>query len=300
MVPLNKILVPLDGSRLAERALDPAVILARATGAELHLMRVTAPLIRHVGSERYEQLALTLNENEAKMYLSDELSRLSEAGVVLSAHTTVGPIADEIITFSQQHRIDLIIMSSHGRSGPGRWVFGSIAEKVLRQATCATLVIRARAEVEPFSQKRILVPLDGSTLAERALAPAFTIASAVGASVVLLRVVGPGHIPVIAGQPELEGESVRLPLPAELEDEAHDYLRQVAGNLDGYRVPIETQTALGPVAGTIIDFAAERGVDLIAISSHGRSGISRWVLGSVAEKVLHGASCATLVVHQPR
>jgi nucleotide-binding universal stress UspA family protein len=298
MVPLNKILVPLDGSRLAERALDPAVILARATGAELHLMRVTAPLIRHVGSERYEQLALTLNENEAKMYLSDELSRLSEAGVVLSAHTTVGPIADEIITFSQQHRIDLIIMSSHGRSGPGRWVFGSIAEKVLRQATCATLVIRARAEVEPFSQKRILVPLDGSPTAERVLAPALTIAAAVGASVILLRVIGPGHIPTVAEQPE--GEAVRLPLLVELEEEAHEYLRQVAGKLDGYQVPIETQTALGPVADTIIDFAAERGADLVAISSHGRSGVSRWVLGSKAERVLRGASCATLVIRHPR
>lgn len=143
-----------------------------------------------------------------------------------------------------------------------------------------------------FRFHRILVPLDGSPLAEQALEPARGIAETMSAErLLLLRVVS---VDFLLTSRELE------PLHDEIEAtarrEAESYLRQVRERLAAPGVPIEVEARSGPVAESIIDCAHEHDVDLIVMSSHGRSGISRWVYGSVAEKVLRGAGCATLVV----
>jgi nucleotide-binding universal stress UspA family protein len=143
-----------------------------------------------------------------------------------------------------------------------------------------------------FQFRKILVPLDGSEFAESALEPALAIARAMGAEVVLFRVAQP--IPrtrALAEMPDVYNDVV-----AATYREAEDYLQSVRAQWPNDKISVEFRPASYPVAELILDYATDNGVDLIAMSSHGHSGVSRWVHGSVTEKVLRGASCATLIL----
>jgi nucleotide-binding universal stress UspA family protein len=143
-----------------------------------------------------------------------------------------------------------------------------------------------------FQFKKILVPLDGSEFAESALEPALAIAKAMGAEVVLFRVAQP--IPrtrALAEMPDVYNDVV-----AATYREAEDYLQELHGQLPYERISIQYKPASDTVADLILDYATDNGMDLIVMSSHGHSGLKRWVHGSVAEKVLRGAPCATLVI----
>jgi nucleotide-binding universal stress UspA family protein len=143
-----------------------------------------------------------------------------------------------------------------------------------------------------FQFRRIMVPLDGSAFAESALEPALAIAKAMGAEVILYRVAQPiPRLPPLAGMPDVYNAVV-----ATAYREAEDYLQTISSHLDYDKVMTEYEPASLTVAELILDRASEHGVDLIVMSSHGRSGVDRWVHGSVTEKVLRGASCATLVI----
>lgn len=304
MFRYRKILVPLDGSELAERALAPAVSLAQAMSAKVVLLRVVPPLIRDISAERYRQLALEISENQAREYLRSVHSMLADTGVELSTKTKVGPVAESILACVEENDVDLIVMSSHGRSGIGRWIRGSVAEKVLRHAPCATLIIPLRAKVESFTCRRIMVPLDGSQLAEQALEPALAVAEAtnahLGATVelVALRVVAPIHLPVES----VEMVHVFEQIDAAERGDAREYLHNLLPILARRQVLAKTEMLIGPIAESIVDYADSHGVELIVMCTHGRSGYGRWFFGSVAEKILRSAPCATLVIrahHQP-
>jgi len=144
----NRILVTLDGSLLAERALEPAVLLARATGAELTLLRVVTPIelwAPFVEIEPAFEVAQERHERETSVYLEEVRDRLLEDEETLNIRTVAlrGPVAETITDYARQNSVDLIVISSHGRSGISRWIYGSVAEKVLRGARCcSTLVVR--------------------------------------------------------------------------------------------------------------------------------------------------------------
>lgn len=143
-----------------------------------------------------------------------------------------------------------------------------------------------------FRFKRILVPLDGSAFAETALEPALAIANAMEAELTLFRVAQP--IPrtrALAEMPDVYNDVV-----AAAYREAEDYLKDLCAQLSYPRISVERRFAEEGIARQIVDYAAESGVDLIVMTSHGRSGVDRWVHGSVTGKVLSGACCATLVV----
>jgi nucleotide-binding universal stress UspA family protein len=298
MFRYRKILVPLDGSELAERALLPAVSLAQAMSAKVVLLRVVPPLIRDIHAERYRKLVLEISEDQAKAYLRSTRSMLASTPVGLVTKTKVGPVAESILACVQENDVDLIVMSSHGRSGISRWIQGSVAEKVLRHAPCATLIIPLRAEVESFTCGRIMVPLDGSHLAEQALEPALAVAEATNArlgataELVALRVVAPIHLPVES----VEMVHVFEQIDAAERGDAREYLHNLLPILARRQVLVKTEMLIGPIAESIVDYAASHSVDLIVMCTHGRSGYSRWFLGSVAEKVLRRAPCATLVI----
>ena len=157
----HKILLPLDGSELAEKALAPAAAIAEAFSAEIILLRVVVPLPIKLDEELYGRI-IEGGQTEAKMYLSriqrhPLLSKLST-----TCTTIVGSAAKSIIDYAHENDIDLIVMSSHGRSGASRGVYGSVAEKVLHQATSSLAIIHPQVESETFDLKRIQVPLDGS------------------------------------------------------------------------------------------------------------------------------------------
>jgi nucleotide-binding universal stress UspA family protein len=143
-----------------------------------------------------------------------------------------------------------------------------------------------------FPFKKLLLPLDGSEFAEQALEPALAIARAMGAQVVLFRVAQPvPRTAKLAEMPDVYNDVV-----AATYREAEDYLRAVCARFPDDDVAIEFRPASEGVARQIVDFATASGVDLIVMTSHGRTGVRRWVYGSVAEKVLHGFPCSTLIV----
>ena len=297
MFRCQRLLVPLDGSALAERALSPAFAIARAlstttnTPCTVHLLRIVPPLFLTVDPLLYAEM-LSQSEEEARAYLATVATEWAAANVFISTAVSTGPAAESIVSYAQQEKTNLIVMSSHGRSGFGRWVYGSVTEKVLRQACCANLIIRSGDRPPPATFRKILVCLDGSTLAEQALGPILTIARATQAEVSLLRVVTPSHLAI-----ETHAMERLLSTVQDIErDDADAYMHQLLSKLPPGDPPITTQVILGPTAETIIDTAVSQNIDLIAMCSHGRSGVSRWVYGSVAEKVLRGATCATFII----
>lgn len=285
------ILVPLDGSVLAERALAPAASIAEAMSAKLTLLRVIPQFaILAADPMLYEEMN-RLGAEESLSYLRSQADAL-DLSVPIEVVSETGQPADTIIQFAEGHQVDLIMISSHGRSGVNRWIYGSVAERILRQAPCATSIINARVVREPTKERKILVPLDGSALAERALKPAQELAVAIGADLHLLRVTTSAHR-------MLETPSMREvfdDIAQHETEEAEAYLRSKhSETIDGHMF-YEVEVANETVAATIVDFAADHQIDMIIMSSHGRTGLQRWVYGSVAEKVLRTACCATMII----
>jgi len=309
MAPFRNILVPLDGSELAEKALEPANQAAMAMAqygneprpVRLTLLRVLSPMALLAADPYLYDEMMRMSSDEAQAYLNQVASTMTANGVVIETKIVNGSSAEAIVQYAEGAGVDLIVMSSHGRTGSRRWVYGSVAEKVMHHAPCATAIIRAHVEVSMFENRKILVPLDGSELAERALRPALALARAVNSNVYLLRVVAAGEPMAESMRPT--GEQVEAALTAtDLEEKgvAEAYLQSVFSRFENTRLFFDVQTTSGDVADTIVTYADDNHVDLIVISSHGRSGLGRWLHGSVAEKVLRGATCATLIVREQR
>jgi nucleotide-binding universal stress UspA family protein len=297
MMKFKKILVPLDGSKLAERAAAPALVLAEAMSAKVTFLRVAIPLSLNLDPDFYQRI-IDIRTDEAERYLQKAQYRCSSPPVEIELDTVVGSPARSIINYVQENEIDLIVMSNHGRSGIGRWRYGSVAERVLRRAPCATIVMRAQVEVAPFAHKTILGPLDGSPLAEQALEPAIAVARAVAAELTLLRVTSPAQRGSYeATSPGIKTKKWLHKIGGIARMEAITYLKSVQTTLSHHHIPIKVVVETGDdVAETIIDQAERLQVDSIIMSRHGRSALSRWVFGSVTEKVMRGAHCATIAI----
>ena len=295
MTLCQRILVPLDGSPLAERALPAAITLAQALSTtnpcELHILRVVPPIMVALEPTLYTE-TIHLGEEESKSYLATVALEYADSGVPIVPAAKTGSVAETIINYAQENDIHLIVISSHGRSGLSRWVYGSVTQKVLRQSCCATLIIREQIEQAVGIFKKILVCLDGSALAEQVIDSALALAQCSQAEIILLRVIQPANLLFDMETADQVQESVT----ALERGEAEAYLNTLMQKLPQTEGILSARTLLGAPADTIIDFAQEQQVDLITMSSHGRSGISRWIYGSVAEKVLRGAKCATLIM----
>ncbi len=293
MSSIKKIMIPLDGSPLSEMPLVPAVKLAKAVGAGLLLLRVQEPSAPMVDEELKSQFSQH-EDDTAHKYLDGVSQNKILVDVEHEVLTVKGPVAESIIDSAAEYDVDLIVMSSHGRSGIGRWVYGSIAEKVLRQAPCAAIIQQSKVNVPMFSNKRILVTLDGSTLAERVLDMVRDIAQATGSELILLRVTGVIQLAIDSVDPLVMKQDLDK-LEERERVEAKEYLAHVQQKLAATGLVVNSKVISGPVAETILSYAEENDVDLIAMSSHGRSGVGRWFYGSVAEKVLRGAHSAVLI-----
>jgi nucleotide-binding universal stress UspA family protein len=284
-------MVPLDGSSLAEQALPMAVRFAERMNAKLVLYRVV-PYFTVLAADPllYEEMN-RLGEDEALAYLRQVREDVTSP-LPTETICEVGSAAESVLQYANENDVDLIIISSHGRSGLNRWVYGSVAERIMSQAPCPTLILNARRSDSPNAPQNILVTLDGSELAEKALEPAMDMASALESQLHLLRVTTSGHMRIeIDSSPDLiDGiESNELV-------EAQEYLKELSQRIGLEDGQLSVEVAKGTVAEAIIEYAANNDIDLITISSHGRTGLKRWVYGSVAEKVLRGACCATMIV----
>jgi nucleotide-binding universal stress UspA family protein len=286
------IFVPLDGSALAEQALEVARPLALLDGAEVTLLRVPEATQVFIPAESgysvlYPDISAGQARAEAKEYLAETRATLGQV-IKTQAHLGSGEVAAAIVDDAKLARADLIVMASDGYSGFTRWMLGSVAEKVLHAAPCPVLVIRQK----PPGQ-RILIPLDGSRLAEQVLPAAMLVAMALHLPVTLLRVLPPLAPEELANMDEAErGLGARL--QEEIRAEAEDYLHQT---MKGYATATAINVALegGNPARAILHYAETHGCDLIAMATHGRTGLRRWLYGSVTEKVLRGYHGSMLV-----
>jgi nucleotide-binding universal stress UspA family protein len=287
----KKVLLPLDGSALAERVLPLAGKIVRTGGGKLILFRVV-PYITVLAADPmlYEEMN-RMGEDEALAYLR-QVKEEGDPALAIEVVCEVGSAAESILQYAQDQDVDLIIMSSHGRSGISRWVYGSVAERVLSQAPCPILIANAGQVPWGEGAARILVPLDGSQLAEKALEPAQELAQDLGLEIHLLSVMTAGHSlrEVSTSRDPLSG------MEGEELKKAQDYLAGQSSKIKDVPVQTSVKLAAASVAETIIEYAAEHDIDIIVMSSHGRTGLSRWIYGSVAEKVLRSACCATMIV----
>lgn len=293
----KKILVPLDGSELAERALEPALALAQQVHGEVIVLSV--PVLQHMFVTEPAGYGFLLPEqsvdqsrHELLEYLQGVQKRCAHPDVTVHNLVEEGEEATVIVEAAAAHDIDLIVMSTHGRTGFTRWMLGSVTEKVLREAQCPVLVIR---NDQPF--QRLVITLDGSELAEQAVAPGLEIANSLGCQAYLFRVVPPLDVDphLISSLDKLEnGFGDRLRETSY--NQAQDYLHQLALRHAEIYPHLPTEVWGGEPSRTIVDFAEARHINLVVMATHGRTGFQRWVHGSIMEKVLRTAPCAMLVV----
>jgi len=293
---LNKILVPLDGSELGELALPYAEELARVLGSEVVLIFVcdTAQCrYRHEHQVYVEKMAQQVRE-----YIEEKSSEVTVKPVVLDGHP-----AATIIDYAEKNDTGLIVMATHGRSGIMSWAMGSVAHKILHAVDMPVLLIRARIPAPAGGKEgqmldRVLVPLDGSESGEAALPYVRELAEKLKLELILLQVIAPGqHVHTVGGLsyflfPEEEVEKTK--------ESAQRYLEGVSRRFAGTRATVRSELRLGDPATEIIKFAAEADARLVAMASHGHSGIERWALGSVTHKVLHSGNRPLLLVRAPK
>jgi len=300
----KKILVPLDQSTLAEQALGTAQAIAQASRGEIGLV------LAHRMPPYSGDLAASwsdVRDPEEAVYIrriADEVAR--GARVVVGGTVATGAPVETICRRAREIDADLIVMTSHGRTGFSRAWLGSVADGVVRSASTPVLLLRAVDDRKALGHgramplfHRILVPLDGSTTSSSVLAAAAAMAQCSNASLVLLRVVAP--VPIYVFDPQVPAYPTSIEDPdatKQLADEAEDALAAVAVNLEHeYSIKAETVVVTsGDTARTILQVAKEREDDLIAMTTHGR-GASRLMLGSVADKVLRGAHLPMLLYH---
>ncbi len=293
------LLVPLDGSDFAEDALPLAKLLARKLGAELHLVHVIRPAPDADFKTPQEDLKWREEAREGvEGYLAGLAEEARNEGVSTLTATLEGRIVPALRDYAAEQDVDLVVLTSHGAGGVRRWWLGSVADGLVRTAEIDLLVVRPWDDTEdrePSSTRfrHIIVPLDGSELAETALEPAFRLASGFGSRLALVRVVpAPVELTSIYGVSgvEVSGKGHR-----ERVEEAQSYLDSVAARFPEENLEVRVVESSSAAEGVVTSARDLQG-DLVVLSSHGRGGIERLVLGSVADKVVRSTTRPVLLV----
>ena len=294
------IMVPVDGSAFSREAVFQGLRLARKSGAQLRLVRV-ASIPGFVGGPDTIALENIARSSERDAMLA-QLYRLAaecraNSNVDVTATVEDGPVADALRGHALRHGVDLIVMATHARTGIARVWLGSVADRLIRESGVPVLVVRppslATELIDGSCYRRIIVPLDGSRLAERSFGPAIAFAEIEHAELTLLRIV-----PALKSIPPGELHSTIGPARARDVDEAEKYLAGVRVRLADRPVRLRSAVVVAEdVPRAIIGFAQANDGDLIAIATHGRGGIARAVLGSVADRVMSEGVLSALVIH---
>lgn len=301
----RSILVPLDGSPSAEFAVPVAQGIARRTNGGVHLVHVHVPL-SVAGAMRTATVPFYSEwEVEAKGQEEDYLTAFRQRltglpDVSLDHRVEEGSVVETLVRCAAETHADLIVMTTHGRGPLARAWLGSVADGVARRSSIPVLLLRPTADPEPMGEhlfRNTLITLDGSPLAEQILPHATALGALAGGRFTLARVVSPMVVTGYAPTPEgMLTESAHGPELETLIADAEEYLARAAAPLRERGLSVETQVVveLQPAVG-ILDFARENAADLIAMATHGRTGFSRLVLGSVADKVLRGTTAPVLL-----
>jgi len=294
----TRILIPLDGSKIAEAVLPYARLLAGNLKVPVDLLTVldVAEIGRSLGAERLMHLddVIKFQVLRSEEYLTNIAKTFP--GETVACTVAKGSIEDLILNKAEADKGTLVTMATHGRSGLTRWLLGSIAEKVLRAAKNPLLLVRANEEAATDGKARldsVTVPLDGSELAESILPSVVELAQAMRLAVRLIR-----SYSVTEMIDSYEDYLSNLEdLPERSKNEATHYLDAKAQELKKLGLTDVAAIALeGEPAEKIIEAAKGAPESMIAMCTHGRSGVRRWVLGSVTEKVVRHSGNPALVV----
>ncbi len=296
--------VPLDGSPFAEQALPLAAEIARRSGALLQLALVHHPVPALATALEVPEIEAQLDQESRareQVYLNGIVERVrATANVPVTAALLEGPVADSLQTHIEQSGADLVIMTTHGRGPVSRFWLGSVADQLMRRLHLPILLLRSGPGCHtPSVLKKILVTLDGSAFAERALDGALMLGRPFEAAYTLLMAIevplpiaDPSGLMVIPVDPDAEKKVAAA---------ARGYLDKQVARLRGLGVQATALSVEGhPAVETIIAQADQTGCDLVVIASHGAGGMERLVVGSIADKVIRGSTHPTLVVRPPK
>jgi len=296
----DPILVPLDGSLLAECVLPHVVAIARAFNAKVILLRV---LDRNQASEKaqlFDLLNWQMSKTGAKLYLEKVSARLQKSGLRIETAVLEGLVAESITEYALSRGIKLIILSSHGRSGLSQWGISSVTQKIIFSAPSSLLIIRAyqpaTSESIERQYNRIVVPLDGSLRAENVLPMVTLLARFHQARISIVHVV---ETPEMARQMPLTHEDVELSerIVARNREEAVRYLDQahLHSSLDGIDVQTRLLTS-DNAAAALHELAEQESIDMVALSAHGYSGNNKWPYGSMVNNFILYSKVPLLIV----
>jgi nucleotide-binding universal stress UspA family protein len=280
----EKVLLPFDGSPLAELVLAQIAPILRRPGTSVVLLRT----VRLPRTDYFDDAPTVASlRAEADAYVHELAARLNGAGIPAAPVAAAGPPAETILQTAETRGATMIAMSTHGRTGLSEWVFGSVTEKVIRSSPVPLLVVRSfqpggngaalPMPAAPLAVDRILVPVDD--VFEPLISPVVACATLFEAEVTVLHVLDPAGRP-----PALQAAEAKM--------------KEAARALAASGVSVRVLLREGDAAQEILDISREGRFDLIALMTHGRRGESRWALGSVTEKVVHGAALPLLVVRQ--
>jgi nucleotide-binding universal stress UspA family protein len=295
------IMVPTDGSGFDREAIRVALRMAERSKAKVRLVRVLASdsFFGTTPEAHWTPMSAELGRSERTSALGELYALAAECRSESKADITVdlhgGPVADVLQGYANRHDIDLIVMSTHGRSGISRLSLGSVTDSLIRHTTIPVLVVKPSTSYL-YAQsgqafKRIVVPLDGSALAEQILPRVLTLGTLEGAEVSLLQVL----VPQSYSQKEISDPD--LPWWDKDVSHAQAYLFRIASRLRRNGLIVTTDIVIGEnVAHAIGDFASRAKADLIAIATHGRGGLARILRGSVADAIMHSGRMSMLVL----
>ena len=296
MLDLDTILFPTDFSSVAEDAFAHAAHLALQTGATVYVFNVVTPGTGE-GSNPMDFLPVEPVEGPAmdgaKPQRMEVQTVTQERGTVpvVYAQTESASPETAIVEHATEHDVDLVVMGTHGRKGMDRLLSGSVAEEVVRQAPCPVFTVLAQGEDAPQTPiDRILVPVDLSEQSPLVVEHAAALGETYGAPLDLLHVVEEAAFPSAYGVDPLS------PTQPDVQERAREALEALAAEIEGAGAAVRTHVLAGYAARDIVDFASEQAADLIVMATHGRTGLQRFLIGSVTEKVVRSAPCPVFTV----
>ncbi len=287
---LKRILVPLDGSKLARQVFPHVVELARAYDSEVVLIGICKP-----EESQYGQVYRLYVGGEAER-IRQEMGEDTKASV--KTEVLVGESADEILSYANRNEVGLIVMASHGRSGILPWSLGSTVTRVLHRVGMPLVIVKVKGEPTGVDKaglfSKILIPLDGSQASLRVLPCIVEITRKLESEVTLLQVVASGrHVHTIGGLDFVQFADLDM---NKKKESAQKYLDAAGASFAGTKAKVKTEVRFGDIAREVVGYVRKSDFSLIALSSHGHSRIERWFHESVSFKILQASEKSVLIV----
>jgi nucleotide-binding universal stress UspA family protein len=286
----KRMLVLLDGSKIAEVVFSYARELAGRLNLDIDLLHVcTNEEAQQLPMRQayIEHMAEILKAQSEEIRNKTEI-KLRKKGIEARAKVAVGYPAEEILKYAEENKIDIIMLATHGSSGIRRWGLGSVADKVIHETDVPVWLVPAYLHegilYDKLPRRAFLIPLDGSKLAEAVIPHAIALAEQRGeeTEIMLVTVTKPVSVKMSEDERQLNRESI-----ASLKTHSELYLEKIARQFKDAGLKVYTEQLIGDPAEEIVRYAATYKPRVIVMSTHGRSGFSRFVFGSVTENVLH-------------